>query len=256
MKNNHYEAIKDIHINLENRNHAIDEYGYGPMNPLDEKGSENFWKEKADLWKNTVEEAKSSRCYNCAAFNQKPEILNQIADSMGPAGEIVTKKANLGYCELFKFKCAGDRTCDAWLMNGPIEEESPANAAGTGNIAGIGVGPKGEPGVPPRSRRKYKDKNAEGQETVTDNISLMRRKTPMMEQTGTFAGNTTFIVPSYIFNEARLQKKKGKHWRTYIGEEDHWKHIREYANKNPNKAIILQDERTGAMCYAKYGRKK
>jgi hypothetical protein len=31
--------------------------------------------------------------------------------------------ANLGFCEIFEFKCAGDRTCDAWLMNGPIKED-------------------------------------------------------------------------------------------------------------------------------------
>jgi len=31
-------------------------------------------------------------------------------------------KANLGYCELFDFKCAGDRTCDAWITGGPITD--------------------------------------------------------------------------------------------------------------------------------------
>jgi len=29
----------------------------------------------------------------------------------------------------------------------------PANAAGSGNIAGIGVGPKGEPGVYPKKKK-------------------------------------------------------------------------------------------------------
>ena len=78
----------------------------------------------------------------------------------------------------------------------------------------------------------------------------------MMEsvKTGSFAGNQTFIVPSTVFQEAKMQKKKGKHWRTYIGDHGHWKHIREYATKHPKKAIILQDERTGAMCYARYSK--
>ena len=40
---------------------------------------------------------------------------------MGFAGEI-QKVANLGYCQLFHFKCAGERTCDAWLMGGPITD--------------------------------------------------------------------------------------------------------------------------------------
>ena len=37
-----------------------------------------------------------------------------------------------------------------------VEEDAPANAAGTGAVAGLGVGPKGEPGAPPRMtiRRK------------------------------------------------------------------------------------------------------
>jgi hypothetical protein len=32
----------------------------------------------------------------------------------------LNKASNLGYCELFHFKFAGDRTCDAWLVGGPI----------------------------------------------------------------------------------------------------------------------------------------
>ena len=41
-----------------------------------------------------------------------------------------------------------------------IGEEAPANAVGGGNIAGMGVGPQGEPGVTPKAMKRYKDKNA------------------------------------------------------------------------------------------------
>ena len=137
-----------------------------------------------------------------------------------------------------------------------MKEEAPTNSAGSGNIAGLGVGPQGEPGVKPASRRKHKRRVEREQEARTMEISLMRRATPMMEEQDkdSFAGRKTFVVPSNIFHEARMQKRKGKHWRTYIGEEEHWKNIREYATKYPKKAIILQDERTGAMCYARYGK--
>ena len=27
---------------------------------------------------------------------------------------------DLGYCEAFDFKCASSRTCDAWVVGGPI----------------------------------------------------------------------------------------------------------------------------------------
>jgi hypothetical protein len=140
------------------------------------------------------------------------------------------------------------------------QEDAPANSAGSGAIAGIGVGPQGEPGISRSVMKKYKKRNDSGKEAQETELSLMKRKTPMMEETkecktGTFAGQTTFVVPSNIFHEARMSKKKGKHWRTYIGEDDHWKHIREYAMKNPKKAVILQDENTGSMCYARYGSK-
>ena len=45
-----------------------------------------------------------------------------------------------------------------------VEEDAPANAAGSGAIAGIGVGPDGEPGIPTRSARRYKKKNKEDSE--------------------------------------------------------------------------------------------
>jgi hypothetical protein len=32
----------------------------------------------------------------------------------------VVDTAKLGFCELFDFKCAADRTCSAWLVGGPI----------------------------------------------------------------------------------------------------------------------------------------
>ena len=35
-----------------------------------------------------------------------------------------------------------------------MEEDAPTNSAGTGSVAGIGVGPMGEPGVHPRKKKK------------------------------------------------------------------------------------------------------
>jgi len=120
------EATVDIHVNLANRNNAIKEYGYGPLNP--ESESRAFWDKKAELWQTTVREAKKARCGNCAAFIQTPQMIACIengieASEEGPEHENyapdVVQAANLGYCELFHFKCAGDRTCDAWLVGGP-----------------------------------------------------------------------------------------------------------------------------------------
>lgn len=156
------------------------------------------------------------------------------------------------HCQARKLRRKGMKT-----KSEPIGEEAPANNVGGGNIAGMGVGPQGEPGLKMKQRLKYKRKNAKDiQDREGEIATLVRRAQPMMESnTGVFAGNTTFIVPSDMFHKARVEKRKGKHWKTYIGEDEHGVAIREYANKNRKKAIILQDANTGAMCYARYGAK-
>ena len=118
-------ATLDIHVNLKNRNHAIEDYGYGPLNP--NEPSKDFWDKKAKLWMIEIDEAKTARCGNCAAFIKTPKMLECIAKGMEKGDKPhessamdVIKASNLGYCELFHFKCAGDRTCDAWLVGGPI----------------------------------------------------------------------------------------------------------------------------------------
>ena len=145
-----------------------------------------------------------------------------------------------------------------------VEEEAPANNVGGGNIAGLGVGAKGEPGLNPKQRLSYKKKNAVDDKTREGQIAtFIRRAEPVMEETqpvsnvrrGKFAGNDTFIVPSDMFHKARHEKRKGKHWKTYVGECEYGSAIREYANKNRKSAIVLEDEKTGAMCYARYGKR-
>ncbi len=119
-------ATQDIHVNLKNRNHAIEDYGYGPLNPSEP--SKEFWAKKAKMWMVTPEEAKKSRCGNCAAFIQTKQMMDCMAKGIEAGDEPhmdhsydVIEAGNLGYCELFHFKCAGSRTCDAWIVGGPIK---------------------------------------------------------------------------------------------------------------------------------------
>ena len=121
-------ATHDIKVNLKNRDWAFKNVGYGAANP--ELPNEDFWQAKANEWNTTVENAKTMRCGNCSAFIQTPDmmecILNGIAgdesvdESYAPE---VVNSAELGYCELFDFKCAADRTCSAWLTGGSIKTE-------------------------------------------------------------------------------------------------------------------------------------
>ena len=118
-------VTKDIKLNLKNRDWAFKNVGYGPVNPeIDDK---EFWDKRAEEWATTPEIAKQSRCGNCSAFIQTPQMMECIikgiqgeeSDNETYANEVVDS-AELGYCELFEFKCAADRTCSAWLVGGPI----------------------------------------------------------------------------------------------------------------------------------------
>ena len=124
LNSDHYKALTDIKLNTKNRDLTTKEDGYGPLNPDDQKGSKAFWEEKAKMWNTTVEAAQQSLCGNCAAFNQSEEVLNKIADGLGPEGDKINELADLGFCELWEFKCAAARTCNAWIHGGPITEEA------------------------------------------------------------------------------------------------------------------------------------
>jgi hypothetical protein len=112
-------ATQDITVNLKNRAKAITAAKYGPENPA--LPNTKFWQNKADQWDVTVEDAKKSRCGNCAVFVVSDKMKNCIAQGIGnesdPWGAI--ELADLGYCEIFDFKCAAQRTCDAWVVGGP-----------------------------------------------------------------------------------------------------------------------------------------
>jgi len=50
-------------------------------------------------------------CGNCAAFNQTQDIM-----------ECIGSDQELGYCQMYKFMCSADHTCDSWAEGGPITD--------------------------------------------------------------------------------------------------------------------------------------
>jgi hypothetical protein len=130
-------ATGDISINLANRQKAIDNGGYGPLNP--QEPNDEFWQEKATRWSVDIQEAKKSVCGNCVMFIRTPKMLDCISagleagDSSKNNAWDAIDTAELGYCEAFDFKCASSRTCDAWVVGGPItaaaETEAPTQPA-------------------------------------------------------------------------------------------------------------------------------
>lgn len=191
---------------------------------------------------------------------------------------------------------------------------APTNNAGGGSVAGIGVGPNGEPGVSPEVQKKrygktkspllfpdmmkrtipslvkeeqkfyaiatrtrkghlrrvpdtkfdtedrakqYGDKYHRGKDGARYYAVVEHpdsKKKNLKEDT--FAGAVVFEVSSHVFHSAKMEKRKHKTWRKYLEEDDALAEVREYANKNPGKSIILKNRNTGEMTYARYGKKR
>jgi len=143
-------ATQDITVNLKNRGKAINSAEYGPENPA--LPNKQFWMKKAKDWEVSEKDAKTSLCGNCSAFNQEKSMLDFIAKGIGDEGDpwAMIEAGDLGYCEIFDFKCAASRTCDAWVAGseeGEDEEEdeysgNDMGSAGMGSLITINVGGK------------------------------------------------------------------------------------------------------------------
>jgi hypothetical protein len=109
---------------------------------------------------------------------------------------------------------------------GEINEDAPTVSAGGGQVAGIGVGPKGEPGA---------------------NSSHILRRTK-------FAGKDVFEVNDEAYYNARLGKQRYHRYERYVGNDETGETIRQYGRSNPGKPIILRNSKTGSMMYLRYGK--
>ena len=148
-------ATQDITVNLKNRGKAIDSAAYGPENPA--LPNKQFWMQKAKDWEVSEKDAKTCLCGNCSAFNQDKSMLKCIAKGIGDEGDpwSMIDAGDLGYCEIFDFKCAASRTCDAWVAGSEEGEEgededmdedeysgNDMGSAGMGSLITINVGAK------------------------------------------------------------------------------------------------------------------
>ncbi len=126
-------ATQDIQLNLENRQNAIDNVGYGPLNPAEP--NDIFWQDKAERWNTTVREAKTAVCGNCIFFIRTPKVLDCLETGIGldQEAEGTIAAGELGYCSALDFKCASQRTCNAWAAGGPITEETEGVTATAGS---------------------------------------------------------------------------------------------------------------------------
>lgn len=123
-------ATFNLDENVKNRQKGIEEYHYGPANPV---MPGKYWEDAAIVWGINVEQAESMKCENCAAFDVSDKMRKCIESGM--KGDVkaadtmaTVEKADLGYCNILHFKCAGSRSCSLWLTNGPIDNKDRTNA--------------------------------------------------------------------------------------------------------------------------------
>jgi hypothetical protein len=120
-------ATGDVAVNLKNRQTAIEVADYGPLNPA--LSNDEYWEHLAEYFETSPNEARSTVCGNCAAFDKTSHMQDCIAEGITegdgePDPYDVVDAGDLGYCRIFKFKCASARTCSAWISGGPITDET------------------------------------------------------------------------------------------------------------------------------------
>lgn len=79
---------KDEDLNQENKDVAIAEYNYGPA-------------------------ITDAECGNCGMYNQTDDMMDCIGDASG----------GTGYCQMLKFVCSSENTCNEWAKGGPITSD-------------------------------------------------------------------------------------------------------------------------------------
>jgi hypothetical protein len=161
-------ATQDIAVNLENRKNAIDTAMYGPLNPAEP--NEEYWSKLGAEWNVDAETAKKQRCGNCAVFIQTPNMLSCIESGLTTDKdefEAIDAAGELGYCEIFDFKCASARTCRAWVAGGPVTEEKEVSVTAAADKRTISQTP-----APKKDNVKGSDKNKKGSASGSKKITF------------------------------------------------------------------------------------
>ena len=79
----------------------------------------------------------------------------------------------------------------------PIDEDMPTNAAGHGAVAGIGVGPDGEPGYNPKKRKKKSLIDARSKAYREHRAKLEAKRAKRAEQKNKFINKVTENISEF-----------------------------------------------------------
>jgi len=85
---------QDADLNMENRDMAEYQYNYREPNT-------------------SIAFRNDESCGSCGMYNQTEDMMDCIGDESG----------STGYCQLLKFVCSSENTCDEWVDGGPITSD-------------------------------------------------------------------------------------------------------------------------------------
>lgn len=119
-----------------------------------------------------------------------------------------------------------------------ISEDAPTVAAGHGAVAGLGVGPQGEPGIEPAVTARKRKKRR-----VTESVEPER-----------FAGAAVFAVDMDKVMSSRFGKNRYHRYSKYVGNDEVGEAIRQHGRSTKDD-IILKDNSTAVMTYLRRKKK-
>ena len=141
-----------------------------------------------------------------------------------------------------------------------IEEDAPANSAGSGGVSGF---TPDTIGVSKDDQKKHKKKKKVQRQPATEETKNYRTFMEGLEKnirswnSGNDRimvrekdGHPVFIVSVAEFAKCKSKRKKFERWsRFFDPKSTSGRQIKEYSHKNPSKPIVLQCSQSGEMIY-------
>lgn len=154
--------------------------------------------------------------------------------------------------------CGSEPGCNIDCPTCMVKEDegagAPANSAGFGNIAGLGVGKAGKPdnwGEPGVTRKKRQDEGSSDFDYSNDIVTELVQEGLLesAEPADTFAGAPVFDVDMDRVMKSRFGKNRYHRYSRYVGEDEVGEAIRQHGRNRKSGNIVLRDSKTNVMTY-------
>ena len=183
-----------------------------------------------------------------------------ISNAGVATGDVVGKRVDV---EAFDFESKTQKAISKYMKKHGgefIEEDAPANSAGSGAVSGF---TPDTIGVSKDDQKKHKKKKKVQRQPATEETKNYRTFMEGLEKnirswnSGNERimvrekdGHPVFIVSVDEFTKCKSKRNKFERWsRFFDPKSTSGRKIKEYSHKNPSKPIVLQCSQTGELIY-------